>query len=150
MANLFEHHQKKQALKDKLYFYGFYTVLLYLLALTIVLISKDTQTCLFDWYCVSSKQHALQAAFILYVYLLVMVILVIQTYKLLEKLVAKKNHLRYFKYIFYAMPFVVALVVWLAGTSSYDAYLIIIFAAIMSLLGLLMIEFRKRPDSHKR
>ena len=145
MANLFEQHQKKKAIKDKLYFYGFYTVLLYLMALMIVLISKDTQTCLFDWYCVSSKQHYVQAALILYFYLLMAVILVIQTYKLLEKLVARKNHIKYFKYIFYTMPFVVALIVWLVGTKSDDAYLIIVFAAIMSVLGLLMIEFRKRP-----
>ena len=146
MANLFEQHQKKQAIKDKLYFYGFYTVLLYLMALMIVLISKDTQACLFDWYCVSSKQHYVQASLILYVYLLFMVVLLVQTYKLLEKLVAKKDHIRYFKYIFYTMPFVVALIVWLVGTQSDDAYLIIVFAAIMSVLGLLMIEFRKRPE----
>ncbi len=144
MANLFEQHQKKQRLKDKLYFYGFYTVLLFLLALTIVLISKDTLTCLFDWYCVSSKQHYVQAALILYFYLLMAVILVIQTYKLLEKLVARKNHIKYFKYIFYAIPFVVALIIWLVGTRSYDAYLLVIFAAIISILGLLMIEFRKK------
>ncbi len=149
MTNIFEHHQKKKVLKDKLYFYAFYTVLLYLLALTIVLISKDTQTCLFDWYCVSSKKQYFQAALILYVYLLVIVVIIVQTYKLLEKLIARKNHLRYFSYIFYAFPFVVASIVWIADTRSYDAYMIIIFASIMSVLGLLMIEFRKRPGNNR-
>ena len=144
MTNLFEQHQKKQALKEKVYFYGFYTILLYLLALTIVLISKDTQTCLFDWYCVSSKQHYLQAAFILYLYLLAIVIIIIQTYKLLEKLVAKKNHIQYFKYIFYGIPFVTALLLWGIDTNPSDRYLFIIFSAIISVLGLLMIEFRKK------
>ncbi len=144
MTNLFEQQQKKQALKEKIYFYGFYTILLYLLALTIVLISKDTQTCLFDWYCVSSKQHYLQAALILYLYLLAIVIIIIQTYKLLEKLVAKKNHIQYFKYIFYAIPFITALLLWLIGTNRSDSYLFIIFSAIIAVLGLLMIEFRKK------
>ena len=144
MTNLFEQQQKKQALKEKIYFYGFYTVLLYLLALTIVLISKDTQTCLFDWYCVSSKQHYLQAGLILYLYLLSIVIIIIQTYKLLEKLVAKKNHIQYFKYIFYGIPFVTALLLWGIGTNRSDSYLFIIFSAIISVLGLLMIEFRKK------
>ncbi len=144
MANLFEQQQRKTALKDKFYFYAFYTVLLYLLALMIVLISKDSQTCLFDWYCVSSKTHFLQAAFILYLYLLMLVVVIIQTYKLLEKIVAKKNHIQYFKYIFYAIPFVVAFIVWLVDSQNTDAYLIIIFSAIISILGLLMIEFRKK------
>ncbi len=149
MANIFEQHKKKQVIKNKLYFLGFYTVLLYLMALTIVLVSKDTRTCLFDWYCVSSKQHYLQAALILYVYLLIIVVLVVQTYKLLEKLVSKKNHIKYFRYIFYGLPFVVAFIVWLAGTRSYDAVMIIVFASIMSVLGLLMIEFRKRPGNNR-
>ncbi len=144
MTNLFEQHQKKRALKEKIYFYGFYTVLLYLLALTIVLISKDTQTCLFDWYCVSSKKQYLQAAFILYLYLLAIVIILIQTYKLLEKLVAKKNHIRYFKYIFYTIPFAVAMLLWLVGTNRSDMLLFTVFSGIISVLGLLMIEFRKK------
>ena len=144
MADLFQQHNRKKALKDKLYFYSFYTILLFLFALMIVLISKDNQICLFDYYCVSSKQHWLQAAFILYLYLLFIVVLLIQTYKLLEKLVAKKNHIQYFKYIFYAIPFLVAIIVWLAGTQKDDAYLMIVFAAMLSIAGLLMIEFRKK------
>ena len=68
MANLFETHNRKKAIKEKIYFYTFYTVLLYLLALTIVLISKDTQICLFDWYCAGAKAQYLQAAFILFIY----------------------------------------------------------------------------------
>ena len=144
MSNLFEHHQKKRALKDRIYFYGFYTVLLYLLALTIVLISKDTQTCLLDWYCVSSKQHYFQAAFILYLYLLVIVIILIQTYKLLEKVVAKKNHIQYFKNIFYIIPLAVALLLWLVDINRSDLLLSVVFSAIISVLGLLMIEFRKK------
>jgi len=144
MADLFSKHQKKKALKDKLYFYSFYTVLLYLMALMIVLISKNTQTCLFDWYCVSSKQHYWQAASILYLYLLAIVVIIIQTYKLLEKLIAKKNYIQYFKFIFYVIPFAVALLVWGIDSQNQDAYLIIVFSAIISILGLLMIEFRKK------
>jgi len=143
MANLFEKHQRKKAIKDKIYFYGFYTVLLYLLALMIVLISKDTDICLFDGYCVSSKRHYIQAAFILYLYLLILVIIIIQTYKLLEKLVAHKNHLQYFKYLFYLIPFLVTGVVWLVSKQISDASIVIVFSAIISVLGLLMIEFRK-------
>ena len=144
MTNLFEKHNRKKAIKEKLYFYAFYTILLYLLALTIVLISKDTQVCLFDFYCVSSKAAYLQAALILYLYLLILVIILIQTYKLLEKLVVHKNHILYFKVIFYVIPPAVALLVWLLDTSKDDAYLIIVFSAIISVLGLLMIEFRKK------
>jgi len=144
MANLFEQHNRKKAIKEKVYFYAFYTVLLYLLALTIVFISKDNQVCLFDWYCVGSKAHYLQAAFILYIYILVLVVIIIQTYKLLEKLVAKKNHIKYFKWIFYVIPFLIAAIVWLVDTPSNDAYMLIVFSAIISVLGLLMIEFRKK------
>jgi len=143
MGNIFEQHQKKKALKDQLYFYAFYTVLLYLFALTIVSISKNTEICLLDWYCVNTKKQWIQAALILYLYLLFIVVILIQTYKLLEKLVAKKNHLQYFKYIFYAIPFLIAVIVRLAGTAKDDAYLMIVFAAILSIAGLLMIEFRK-------
>jgi hypothetical protein len=144
MNDIFAKHNKKKALKDKLYFYAFYTVLLYLFALMIVLISKDNRICLLNWYCVSSQKHYLQAAFILYLYLLFLVVLLIQTYKLLEKLVAQKNHIRYFKYIFYSIPFLIALIVWIAGTNKNDAWLLIIFSTILSVGGLLMIELRKK------
>jgi len=144
MANLFETHNRKKAIKEKVYFYAFYTVLLYLLALTIVLISKDTQVCLFNWYCVGSKAHCWQAALILYLYILVLVVIIIQIYKILEKLVAKKNHIKYFKLIFYIIPFLIATIVWLVETPSNDAYMLIVFSAIISVLGLLMIEFRKK------
>jgi predicted tellurium resistance membrane protein TerC len=93
---------------------------------------------------VGSKAHYLQAAFILYIYILVLVVIIIQTYKLLEKLVAKKNHIKYFKWIFYVIPFLIAALVWLIGTPSTDAYMLIVFSAIISILGLLMIEFRKK------
>jgi hypothetical protein len=144
MSDLFKNHQKKQALRDKIYFYTFYTVLLYLLALIIILISKKNQVCLFDFYCVSSKSHNWQAAFILYIYLLILVVIIIQTYKGLEKLIAHKDHIQYFKYIFYSIPFLVAFIVWLVDTKTNDAYLIIVFSAIISIIGLLMIEFRKK------
>jgi len=143
MGDIFAKHNRKKALKDKIYFYGFYTVLLYLFALMIVLISKNTQICLFDWYCVASKKHWIQAAFILYLYLLFIVVLIIQTYKGLEKLVAKKNHLMYFRYIFYAMTPLIILIVWLSNAETHNAYLLIIFTAILSVAGLLMLEFRK-------
>jgi len=146
MKDIFAPHNKRKKLKDTLFFYAFYTVLLYLFALSLVFIGKDNEICLFNFHCVSSKAHWLQASLILYFYFLIMVVVLIQTYKQLEKLVAHKNHLRYFKYIFYAMPFFVTAVVLLAGTNSDDAWLIIIFSAILSLAGLLMIEFRKTKD----
>jgi C4-dicarboxylate transporter len=68
----------------------------------------------------------------------------IQTYKLLEKLIAKKNHIKYFKYIFYALTPFVLLVVWLAGTRYEDAQLMVVFTAIISIAGLMLIEFRKK------
>jgi len=80
---------------------------------------------------------------ILYLYLLAMVVVLIQTYKLLEKLVAHKNHIQYFKYIFYAIPLLVLAVVWWAKTNRDDAVLILVFSAILSVAGLLMIEMRK-------
>ncbi len=144
MNDIFAKHNKKKAIKDRLYFYAFYTVLLYLFALMIVLISKDSRICLLDWYCVSSRLHYLQAAFILYLYLLFLVVLLIQTYKLLEKLVVKKNYLTYFKYIFISLPFLISILVWIAGTDKDDAWLLIIFSAILSVGGLLMIELRKK------
>ncbi len=144
MADFFQQHNRKKALKDKLYFYSFYTVLLFLFALMIVLISKDNQICLFDFYCISSKQHWLQAAFILYLYLLIAVIILIQTYKLLEKLVAKKNHIRYFKFIFISITPLVVLIIGLTSSFDYNTYMLIVFAGILSIAGLLMIEFRKK------
>jgi len=145
MNDIFAQHNKKKKLKDRLFFYAFYTVLLYLFALSIVLIGKDTEICLLNFYCVPTKSHWLQASLILYLYFLLMVVVLIRTYKLLEKLVAHKNHLRYFKYIFYAIPFLVIAMVLVAGTNSYDALLIVLFSGILSIAGLLMIEFRKTP-----
>ncbi len=144
MENLFAKHNRKKALKDKIYFYSFYTILLYMFALMIILISKDNSICLFDWYCVSSHQHWLQAAFILYLYLLIIVLILIQTYKLLEKLVATKNHLRYFKYIFYAMTPLIAILIWTTSELNRNAYMLIVFSGILSIAGLMMIEFRKK------
>ncbi len=144
MTNLFEKQNRKKALRDKIYFYLFYTVLLYLLALTIVLISHKNQICLFNLYCVSSKPFYFQAALILYVYLLFFVIIIIQTYKYLEKLVAHKNHILYFKYLFIGLPFLVGALLWLLNITASDSYLMLIFTAIISVSGLLMIELRKK------
>ncbi len=144
MNNLFRKQAKKKALTDKIYFYIFYTVLLYLLSLTIVLISPQSNICLFDLYCVLSKPNYLQAALILYIYLLIFVIVLIQTYKLLEKLVAHKNHIAYFKRLFIVLPFLVAILSLVLNIDTDNAYLMLIFTAIISVLGLLMIELRHK------
>jgi C4-dicarboxylate transporter len=144
MANLFEENNKKQALKNKLYFYAFYTVLLFLLALLIIISGKGSDICISNYFCANTKTQILKASFILYLYLLFFVIIMIQTYKLLEKLIAKKNHIKYFKYIFYALTPFVLLVVWLAGTRYEDAQLMVVFTAIISIAGLMLIEFRKK------
>jgi len=144
MTDIFQNNHKKQERKNKMYFYAFYTVLLFLLALLLVIAGKESTVCLTDYFCANSKTQLFKAGFILYIYLLFFVVLIIQTYKLLEKIVAKKNHIRYFKYIFYALTPFVLLVVWFADTNTEDAQLMVVFTAIMSVAGLIMIEFRKK------
>ncbi len=144
MTDIFEKNTKKQALKDKLYYYVFYTLLLYFFAMLVVLISKDNDICLTNYFCANSKTQILKSSFILYLYFLFFAILIVQTYKLLEKLIAKKNHIQYFKYIFYAITPLVALILWLLNTNQEDTYLLVAFAGIMSVAGLLMIELRKK------
>ncbi len=136
-------HQRKKKIRDNLYIAGFYTVLLFSFALLVVDISDKNTICIAS-FCADSKEQWLKASFILYLYFLMGVVVLIQTYKLLEKLVAKKNHLLYFKYLLFSLPFVIALIVWLVGADSSDALLLITFTAILSVLGLLMIEFRKK------
>ncbi len=144
MADIFQNHNKKQERKNKIYFYGFYTVLLFLLALLLIVVGKENNVCLTDYFCANSKTQLFKASFILYLYLLFFVVLMIQTYKLLEKIIAKKNHILYFKYIFFALTPFVLLVVWFADTNTEDAQLMVVFTAIMSVAGLIMIEFRKK------
>jgi len=144
MPDIFEKNTKKQAVKDKLFYYVFYTLLLYFLALLLVLISKNNDICLTDYFCANSKIQVFKASIILYLYFLFFAILMIQTYKLLEKLIAKKNHIQYFKYIFYLITPFVVLLLWLLNTNRENTYLMIVFAGIMSVGGLLMIEFRKK------
>ncbi len=141
---MLEKYQRKKKIKDYLYLAGFYTVLLFTFSLLIVSISDQNQICFTDFFCADSKKHWLKASFILYLYFLLVIIVLIQTYKLLEKLVAKKNYLIYFKYIFFSLPVIIGLIVWSVGTKTNDAWLLIIFTAILSVLGLLMIEFRKK------
>jgi len=144
MADIFQNHNKKQERKNKIYFYGFYTVLLFLLALLLIVAGKDSNICLSKYFCANSKTQLFKASLILYLYLLFFVVLMIQTYKILEKVIAKKNHIQYFKYIFYALTPFVLLVVWLTETNTEDAQLMVVFTAIMTVAGLIMIEFRKK------
>jgi len=144
MADIFKHHNQKKNRKDTFYLYAFYTILPFTFALLLVFIGQSHTICLTEYFCADSKSQWLKATIILYLYILITVIVFIQTYKLLEKLAAKQKHILYFKYIMFAIPFVVALVVWIAGTFKEDAYLIITFSAIFSVLGLLMIELRKK------
>jgi len=144
MKDIFLKNNRKKKLKNQIYFYAFYTILLYLFSVMIIAVSKNTEICLFDWYCVSSKKQFLQAGFILYIYLLFIAILMIQTYKWLEKLVSHKNHIAYFRYIFYAItPMVYIMIKWF-GKIDENSILLIIFSAIISVLGLLMLAFRKK------
>ncbi len=142
--DILKKHQRKKKIKDTLYIIGFYTVLLFTFALLVVSISDKNTICLTSSFCADSKEQWLKASFILYLYFLLMVVVLIQTYKLLEKLVAKKNHLTYFKYLLFSLPVLIAFIVWILGAKSSDALLLIVFTAILSVLGLLMIEFRKK------
>jgi len=142
--DILKKHQRKKKIKDNLYIIGFYTVLLFTFALLVVSISDKNTICLTSSFCADSKEQWLKASFILYLYFLLMVVVLIQTYKLLEKLVAKKNHLTYFKYLLFSLPVLIAIIVWILGAKSSDALLLIVFTAILSVLGLLMIEFRKK------
>ena len=142
--DILKKHQRKKKIKDTLYIIGFYTVLLFTFALLVVSISDKNTICLTSSFCADSKEQWLKASFILYLYFLLMVVVLIQTYKLLEKLVAKKNHLTYFKYLLFSLPVLIAIIVWILGAKSSDALLLIVFTAILSVLGLLMIEFRKK------
>ncbi len=144
MADIFKNHNQKKKIKDTFYLYVFYTILPFTFALLLVFIGKSHTICFTEYFCADSKSQWFKATIILYLYILIMVVVLIRTYKLLEKLAAKQKHILYFKYIMYALPFLVALIVWLAGTAKEDAYLMISFTAILSILGLLMIEFRKK------
>lgn len=144
MVDIFQSHNKKQKLKDKLYFYAFYTLLLYLFALLIVSFGGNHQICLFKLVCAQSGEQLFLSALIVYAYLLFFVVLLIQTYKLMEKLVGHKNHIQYFKYIFFAIPVLITLLVWILETQQDDAIRIVLFASIVSVAGLLMIELRKK------
>ncbi len=144
MVDIFKNHNQKKKTKDTFYLYFFYTILPFTFALLLVFIGKSHTICLTEYFCADSKPQWFKATIILYLYILIMVVVLIQTYKLLEKLAVKQKHILYFKYIMYALPFLVALTVWLAGIVKEDAYLMISFTAILSVLGLLMIEFRKK------
>ena len=142
--DILKKHQRKKKIKDTLYLTGFYTVLLFSFALLVVSISDRNSICFTSFFCADSKEQFLKASFILYLYFLLGVVVLIQTYKLLEKLVSKKNYLTYFKYLLFSLPVVIAIIVWLVGAQKDDALLLIVFTAILSVLGLLMIEFRKK------
>ncbi len=144
MADLFQKHNKRKKLKDTLHIGAFYTVLLFSFSLLLVVISNKNTICLTHYFCADSKTQWFKASFILYLYFLFLVIILIQIYKLLEKIVAKKNHIQYFKYILYSIPLIVLLVIWLVDAERYESMMILVFSAIMSILGLLMIEFRKK------
>ncbi len=144
MADLFQNHNKKKKFKDTIYLGAFYTILLFAFALLVVTMSKQNNICLTNYFCADTKTQWFKAGFILYLYFLAIVVIFIQTYKLLEKLVAKKNHIQYFKYILYAIPLLILLLVLLIDVNNYDAVLILLFSTIISISGLLMIEFRKR------
>ena len=144
MSNIFQKHNKSKAIKNKIYFYVFYIVLLFLLALLFVIVGKENSICLSKYLCANTKTKIFEASFILYLYLLFFVIILIQTYKLLGKIVAKKNYINYFRYIFYALTPFILFIVWLVDTNYEDAQLMVGFTAIMSVAGLIMIEFRKK------
>lgn len=144
MADIFQKQTRNKKRKDNFYLMAFYTILPFTFALLIVLIGKSHKICFTDYFCADSKSQWLKASFIMYLYILLMVVVLIQTYKFLEKLAAKQKHILYFKYIMYSLTFIVAFIVWLIGAFNNDAYMLIIFTAILSVFGLLMIELRKK------
>jgi hypothetical protein len=142
--DILKKHQQKKKRRDRLYIVGFYTVLLFSFSLLVVSISDKNTICFTSYFCADSTEQFWKASFILYLYFLLVVLVLIQTYKWLEKLVAKKNHILYFKYLLFSLPIIISLIVWVVGTQKEDALLLIVFTAILSVLGLLMIEFRKK------
>jgi len=142
--DILKKHQRKKKIKDNLYITIFYTVLLFSFALLVVNISDQNTICITSSFCADSKDQWLKASFILYLYFLLGIVVLIQTYKLLEKLVAKKNHLTYFKYLLFSLPVLISFILWIIGADRNDGLLLVVFTSILSILGLLMIEFRKK------
>ncbi|GEM_PF-2917371 len=142
--NVFGKHQQKIALKNKIYFYGFYTILLYFMALTIILISKPNQICFTSYLCADSSKYVFFTGFILYLYILIFAVVIVHSFKVLEKVLQHKNHLNIFKGIFIVIPLLTGVYVWLSDTESKNGILLILFTAIISIMGLLMIELRKK------
>ena len=143
--NIFEKSEKQKKRKKRLLFYGFYGPLLYSFALLVSTGNFGSDLCFFNLLCVSPDANILLKAFVVYLYLLLMAVIIIYTYVGAEKLVQKKNHIPVFQAILVAIPLIFIAVVWMIEpVFKAKHYFFIILFAVMSIAGLAMIEFRKK------
>jgi hypothetical protein len=143
--NIFEKSEQKKKRKKKLLFYGFYGPLLYSFALLIATGKFKADLCFFNLFCVPSNAGVMLKAAVIYLYLLLMAVIIIYTYVGAEKLVRKKNHIPVFQAILVAIPLTFIAVVWFSEpVLMAKHYFFIILFALMSIAGLVMIEFRKK------
>jgi len=126
-------------------FLGFYVFVPALFALLISTAKTSHPVCLFNWFCAPAQGHILLKTLIVYIYILIVSVGLIYTYKGIEALARKKNHIRLFQYILVAVPVIFsAIVVTVEKHLTFKHYFFMILFGIFSVTGLLLIELRKK------
>jgi len=145
MINIFEERNKREKRKKRLMFLGFYVFVPALFALLISTAKTKHSVCLFNWFCAPAQGHLLLKTLIVYVYILIVAAGLVYTYKGIEVLAKKKNHIRLFQYILIAVPVVFSAIIYMVEKHlTFKHYFFMILFGIFSVTGLLLIELRKK------
>ena len=145
MINIFEERNRREKRKKRLMFFGFYVLVPLLFALLISTAKTKHTICLFNWFCAPAQGHILRKTLIVYIYILIVAVGLIYTYKGIEALARKKNHIRLFQYILIAVPVVFSAIIFLVEKHlTFKHYFFMILFGIFSVVGLLLIELRKK------
>ncbi len=143
--NLFELSEKKKRRKKRAVFWGFYGPLLYSFGLLLALGKHTHELCFFNWFCADLSDSVFYKGFIIYLYLLIAALIVIYSYLAIEKLAQKKNHIPVFQGILVLIPIIFTLIIVLnENVLLTKHYFFIGIFVIFSILGLVLIEFRKK------